>query len=112
MKCPNPENPLECLYDEKLDALVPLYPSKLNLMETNDEHELLIPTVSLQVAYSIISPWLHNKEHVLVVGPEACGKRYQLKYSTHSSFAMFADVLLFIAFFWTTVCTRCALHGW
>lgn len=77
LRCPNPENPLESSYNEKQDSLVPLDPNELTLIESNDDHqELLVPTISLQTAYSIISPWLDNKEHVLVVGPEACGKRY------------------------------------
>ena len=77
VKFPNPENPLVTTYNEKQDALVPLDLNELTLSESNDAHlELLVPTLTLQTAYSIVSPWLTNKEHVLVVGPEACGKRY------------------------------------
>lgn len=74
-KTPNTENPFLSTYDAKLDALVIANPSELDTTSLNDDQKLLVPTTNLHVAYQMIQPWFINKEHVLVVGPEACGKR-------------------------------------
>ncbi|KAI9564905.1 hypothetical protein GHT06_008646 [Daphnia sinensis] len=73
-KTPDVENPFLSTYDAKLDALVIPNPNELDSTLWNDEQKLLVPTINLQVAYQMIQPWFNNKEHVLVVGPEACGK--------------------------------------
>lgn len=79
-KTPDLENPFLCRYDSKLDALVSLDSNILDTTQhwNNDEQNLLVSTTNLLVAYEMIQPWLNNKEHVLVAGPEACGKRYPL----------------------------------
>ena len=76
VKVPATKNPFDCSYDAKLDSLVPLCD-----FEPTDDHarnELLVPTSNLLVTYQIIQPWLVNKEHVLLIGPEASGKRYTI----------------------------------
>lgn len=78
-KTPDTENPFLCSYDPKADALIIPNPNDFestHLIESGDEEQLLVSTTNLQVAYEMIQPWLSNKEHVLLVGPEACGKRY------------------------------------
>lgn len=41
-----------------------------------DFRESVVPTWSLQIAYTMIRPWLLSKDHhIMLVGPEACGKR-------------------------------------
>lgn len=72
------ENPFLCSYDPKNDALTTPDPNDFDPVDVNDsavEDRLLVPTSNLHVAYGMIQPWLINKEHVLLVGPEACGKR-------------------------------------
>lgn len=78
-KTPDSENPFLCNYDPKADALVTPNPNDFesaHLIESDDEYQLLVPTTNLQVAYGMIQPWLTSKDHVLLVGPEACGKGY------------------------------------
>lgn len=78
-KVPDTENPFLCCYNSRNDTLVTPDPNDLcgaHSNESGDDDLLLIPTFNLCVAYLMIRPWLANKEHVLLVGPEACGKRY------------------------------------
>jgi hypothetical protein len=75
-KAPDMENPFLCRYDSKLDSLVTLDSNVLDSTHWNyDEQNLLVPTTNLLVTYEMIQTWFDNKEHVVVVGPEACGKR-------------------------------------
>ncbi len=83
-KVPNAENPFLCVYDSKTDSLGPVDPSVFNYT-ADEQHsfdnlvefrESIVPTWSLQVAYTMIRPWLLSKDHhIMLVGPEACGKR-------------------------------------
>lgn len=78
-KTPDMENPFLCSYDPKADTLVTPNSDDFestHVIESDDNEQLLVPTSNLQVAYGMIQPWLSNKDHVLLVGPEACGKRY------------------------------------
>ena len=62
-------NPFMCNYNEELDSLVDLIPSdfETSLQNVdNEDSQLLVPTSNIHVAYSIIQPWLENKQHVLV----------------------------------------------
>ena len=76
-KVPDEKNPLLCAYDPKDDSLVPLGSNGFDLADDNTRiNELLVPTSNLLVAYTIIQQWFVNKEHVMLIGPEASGKRY------------------------------------
>ena len=80
-KTPDMENPFFCSYDSKADVLVVPNPNDLDPAQLNDPADgerLLVPTVNLHVTYAMIEPWLNNKKHVLLVGPEASGKRYRV----------------------------------
>lgn len=78
-KTPDKESPFWCDYDPKTDTLVAPNSKEFqssHIGDQNDDERLLVPTVNLIIGYTIIQPWLTNKEHVMLVGPEACGKRF------------------------------------
>ena len=76
VKAAHEKNPFRCSYDSKLDSLVPLTLNGFELAEDNSSiDELLVPTSNLLLTHSIIHPWLVSREHVMLIGPEASGKR-------------------------------------
>ena len=78
-KVPNKEQPFHFCYDPKADALVALNSPEFDWShgDSNVENDrLLVPTSNLQITHTIIQPWLENKQHVLLIGPEASAKRY------------------------------------
>ncbi|XP_046442156.1 cytoplasmic dynein 2 heavy chain 1-like [Daphnia pulex] len=80
-KAPDMKNPFLCRYDSKLDALITLDSYVLDSTHwNNDEQHSLVPTTDLLINYKMIQPWFDNKEHVLVVVPEACGKSLLVKH--------------------------------
>lgn len=81
IKIPDEKNPFHCSYDSEKDILVPLRLTELSMVEDISRiNELLVPTSNLLVTYTVIQQWLHYKEHVMLVGPEASGKRYYTLY--------------------------------
>ena len=76
VNAPNAEHPYLCQYDPQSDSLTNLNYAEFNQAILDDDTDnLLVPTSSLCLVSAIIKPWLDNKDHVLLVGPEASGKR-------------------------------------
>lgn len=62
-------NPFMCDYSEKLDLLIQLNPLNFDLSLHSaeiGEAQYLVPTASIHIAFTIIQPWLENKQHVMV----------------------------------------------
>ena len=67
-----------CSYNAKNDSLETLNSEEFEKFITEYEEEtesILAPTSNLHLASTIIDPWLTNRDHILLVGPEASGKR-------------------------------------
>lgn len=76
-KIPDKDYPFHCNYDSKTGSILELNAEEFDqrLVQSSAEcSKLLAPTCSLHVASTIILPWLENKEHVMLVGPECAGK--------------------------------------
>lgn len=80
---PDPKSPLNVYCDSRVDSLV-AYTDDIGLPFTPEEMRKTRPivlTARMQSARDILMEWLNpnNAQHILIIGPDGCGKECLLK---------------------------------